>query len=429
MRAVLSFLVVAAAVIAFFWWLLGLPGTIGGHIGDTTIDMPTYVALMALGVLFLLLYAGARLLAMLAGLPRRTSRMQALRNRRRGETALTRTLLALAGGDGEAALREAERSRALLGDTPQTLLLAAYAGRQAGQEEEATAAFRTLAAREDAGFLGLRGLLQQAVARGDWDEADRLARQAEAANPGGTWLQAERKQLAIRNGAWRNVLELAGPDDPKAAFGTAAALAETDTSEGRRLAKKAWAADEGFTPAALAYAGRLRDAGKENRAQDVLRTAWSRAPHPDLAEAMLATAPDDLTRTRRAEALAASMPTHVESQLLLTRVALSVNLPGEAQRHADEALAAGVNQRRLWLLFADIAGRNGDGAAQADALRRAAAADPDPAWRCGACGATHQAWAPRCDECGTPGLLNWGVAPSRARSRMLVADGGSAILP
>ena len=427
MRRVLSFLVVAAVIIGFAWWLVGLPGSVSAQIGETTFGAPTSVALLAAIVLFLALYALVRLLAMLVRMPSRTARMRAARDRRRGETALTRTLLALAGGDGEAARREAQRSRSLLGDTPQTLLLAAYAGRQAGQQEEAEAAFRSLADHKDAAFLGLRGLMQQAMGRGDWDEANRLARRAEAANPGVPWLRAERSRLAIRAGSWREALSLAAPGDPVAAIGTAAADAETDAGEARRLAKRAWEADQGFAPAALAYARRLREGGKESRAQEVLRTSWVRAPHPDLADAALETAGDDLTRTRRAEALAAAAAGNPESEILLARVALSVGLLGEAQRHADAARDAGVNQRRVWLLLAEIAERAGNQVGQSDALRRAAAADPDPGWQCDQCGTGHAAWSPTCRHCGATGRIAWGTV-ARSETRLLAA-GGDPILP
>lgn len=428
MGAVVKFLVVATAVIAFAWWLVGLPGNVSATIGDTTFGAPASVALLFAIVVFLLLYLVVRILVTLIRLPRRTARLRAARTRRRGETALTRTLLALAGGDSAAARREAQRSRVMLGDTPQTLLLAAYAGRQAGQQEEAEAAFRALAERDDAAFLGLRGLMQQAMARGDWEEAAKLARRAEMASPGAPWLRTERSRLAIRAGSWKEALGLAGPGDPVAVLGTAAANAETDEGEGRRLAKRAWDADPAFAPAALAYAQRLRAAGRERRAQDVLRTSWNLAPHPALAEAALATATDALARTRRAEALASAVPGNPEAHLLLARVTLDAGLHGEAKRHAEDARASGLDQRRVWLLLADIAERTGNPAEQSDALRHAASAAPDPAWRCGQCGTAHADWAPVCSHCGTTGRISWGTAVAGGE-RLLTVDSGEPILP
>ena len=65
-------------------------------------------------------------------------------------------------------------------------------------------------------------------------------------------------------------------------------------------------------------------------------------------------------------------------------------------------------QRRLALLFADVADAEGDRDAARDALRRAASL-PDPVWQCGACGTVHEAWHPVCTACGTAGRIAWGL--------------------
>ena len=144
-----------------------------------------------------MLYAVFRLLGVLIRLPRTLRERQAARRRRAGDVAVTRTLLALAAGETGDARHEASRARRLLGDTPATLLLTAEAGRIAGRTDEAERAFRELADRDDAAFLGLRGLLRQAIEREDWAEAAALARRAEAVQPGAAWLRRERARLAV----------------------------------------------------------------------------------------------------------------------------------------------------------------------------------------------------------------------------------------
>ncbi|MGC8468818.1 MAG: hypothetical protein ACP5NI_02825, partial [Acetobacteraceae bacterium] len=94
---------------------------------------------------------------------------------------------------------------------------------------------------------------------------------------------------------------------------------------------------------------------------------------------------------------------------------------GEARRHA-EAAAGGLDQRRVWMLLAEIAeaeAPEGSGAAASlAALRRAATAAPDPAWRCGVCGAEHASWHAACTNCGEAGSLNW-RGPSRSSAELL----------
>ncbi len=418
MLRVIGFTIVAGLCIWFAWWVAGLPGVVSANIAGTTIETSSPVALTLLGLLFLAIYIVIRLLAGVWRAPRVMRQRRRERNRSRGDVAVSRALVALAASDGGAARREAERSRKLLGDTPLTLLLAANAGRQAGREDEATEAFKLLAKRSDGKLLGLRGLLRQAVARQDWAEATRLAQQAEAAHPGAAWLTEERRQLALQTGQYREALRLMGPAsrrntaDPgaRAALGVAAAEEETDPNAALRQAKQAFEADPSLAPAAVAYAKRLREGGRERSALDVLRRAWSMQPQPDVADTFLAPFSDAPSRYKAASGLASANPGHPDSALLLARTALDAGLVADARRHAETARKAGLNDRRLWLLMADLAEHDGGGEASQEALRHIPTASPGPSWRCLQCGTLHGDWHPVCDACKTPGKIRWRTA-------------------
>ncbi len=406
MRFVVFFVLLAGAAIAAAWWVAGLPGTVSGTIGTTSFETSAPVALTLLGLLFILLYSAIRLVAWLFSLPRRAKRGNERRRRVKGDRAVTRALVALAANDPAMAQREAARSRRLLGRTPLTLLLEAQSSRQAGREAEADASFRQLAGTPDAAFLGHRGLLQQATAREDWAAAQKHALEAEAAYPGAAWVRQERRQLALRTGQFKDALRLSGSEH-QASLGVAAADAETDSAESLRLAKQAFDADPALPAAALAYATRLRKAGRDKVAVGVLRRAWAKQPHPDLAAEALAPIKDRIARLNAAKGLASANPGHPESRLMQAQAALDAGLTGEARRHLKAAQDVGLNQRRLWVMMADIAERDGNKDEAQEALRRAAVADPDPVWRCGHCGSVHAAWQPVCDACGTPGQVAW----------------------
>ena len=135
-------------------------------------------------------------------------------------------------------------------------------------------------------------------------------------------------------------------------------------------------------------------------------------PHPDLAQFALETAPTDLARVKAAEQLAEVAPNDPESHFLLARTSLQAGLTGEARRHAEAAHQGGMNQKRLWLLMAELeAKEHGDTetshAAQRDALQHAAAAEPDPVWRCDSCGKPQAHWQAACPYCHTPGRIFW----------------------
>jgi HemY protein len=419
MRRVLYVLVTCAVVLAVAWALAALPGRVSAEFGGTTVEMGTPIAALGLLLVFVALYAAFRMLGGMLRLRGSAARWDAERHRRRGDVAVSRALVALAAGDKGDARREAGRARRLLGDTPQTLLLAAEAGRLAGRDDEAEDAFRRLADRPDAAFLGYRGLIRQALTRQDWTEAAALARQAEATHPGADWLRHQRARLAIRAGHWTEALDLADNDIARAALAAGAADAEQDLARGTKLAREAWKADASLAPAALAYAARLRADGREPRAQAVIRHSWAIEPHPDLAEFALAPVTDRLARAQAAQRLAEANPEHAESRLLLARTALDAGLTGEARHQTTLARSAGLNQRRFWLLQAEIeeADQGGNDAgrlAARDALRQAATADADPEWRCAECHTSHAAWHPACTSCGTAGSLRW--MPGRTAS-------------
>ncbi len=414
MRRVLGFLLLAVILIGIAFGLGALPGSVSATIGSYSFAAGLPVVVVAAIILFALLYGLARLAATILAAPGRFGRGRYQRQLRQGDRAVTRAFAALAAADVKAARREAERARRLLPNSPMALLISAEAARLQGKPEDAEAAYRQLAEQSDSAFLGLRGLLRQALDAGDWTLAADLARRAELAHPGAPWLRAERARLALRTGAWAEALALSGPDAPRAVMATAAANAASDPAQGLRLARDAFAADPTLAPAAIAFATRLRDQGEMRKAEAVIEKAWGRAPHPDLASFYLERDSDPMTRLKAAERLARAQADHGESHLMLARAYLAARLTGQARQEAQAAVAAGLDQRRVWVLRADIEeadAANGGGEAATfaahEALRRSQTARPDPRWRCAACSAEHETWHPACPVCGMVGQVAW----------------------
>ena len=413
MRLVIWVLAIATVVLALGWWLAGLHGTTMVTLFGTTITAPTSLWLVALAVVVVILVALVSLIAWLIRIGARLDRWSARRQRARGDASVTKTLVALAAEEQGDARREARRARASLGDTPQTLLLAAEAERMSGDDRAAAEIYATLAERQDAGLLGLRGLFRQAMTRGDWDAAAEVARSAETIHPGGNWLRGERAALAVHAGDWRQAEALAGPEAPRATYAVAAAATATDPEDGLRYAKAAYKDHADFVPAAMEYARRLRMAGRDSKAMDVLRDAWARTPVPDIAVLALEPDTDPQARLRRAARLVTTAVDHVETHLLLARLSLDADQLAAARRQLGLIRDRAADQRRYWLLLAELeASERGDTEigrlAQRDALRRAAESGADPAWHCEQCGTTLPAWRPTCPHCATTGRVGWG---------------------
>ena len=338
MRRTITWLLAAALAVAAAWWVAHLQGEVSVTVGRYAVATSTPVAVLALVTTVLAGAAVLRLVTGLLGIPGALTSWNRRHRRRLGEDAVTRALVTVAAADGPEAVRTAERARALLGDTPQTLLLAGEAARIAGDEAAAAAHYEALRARPDTRFLGLRGLIRQAQARGDFAAASSLAAEADTAYPGVAWLRAERTALAVRAGDYAQAHALAEPGPVRTQLAVAAA-GSMDAGAAMKLLRRTNKEDPGFAPAALALATRLRVEGREGRAQEVLREAWARVQQPAVAEFALSPVRDKLARYRAGERFSAMAGSAAETHLLLARLALEAGLPGEAHRHADAARA------------------------------------------------------------------------------------------
>jgi len=267
--------------------------------------------------------------------------------------------LALRAGDGEDALRLAERAREL---------------------------------RPNAGWV-FETLLTLQTRTARWDEARRtlaaganrnLLPQERAAHYRGAVL-CELSQGAERDGDARRALSLAAnaesllPDIPAAATRHARLL----IANGRRRA-----------------------------ARHTIEAAWARTPHPELARmwSELGGATPALELVAWVEKLAARNPDAPESALALAEAALAAQLWGEARRHLARALAAAPDapSRKLCLLMARVedAEHPGEGKAR-EWFDRALAAPPEPEYVCERCHGESAEWRALCGHCHGFDTLTW----------------------
>ncbi|MDB5413991.1 MAG: heme biosynthesis protein HemY, partial [Rubritepida sp.] len=186
---------------------------------------------------------------------------------------------------------------------------------------------------------------------------------------------------------------------------------ETDPVKARELERQAFMADPSFSPAVLAHAKRLADAGSPRRARSVLQQGWDAAPHPDIAAAYLAGEEDRIRRVKLVDDLTRNSVAHPESRLIRARVALDAGLTGRARQELTAWHATGEADRRCHAMLVELerAEHGPDAAREKEAvwLREAATAPVDPVWRCGHCGTEHAHWKPLCEACNTAGAITW----------------------
>jgi HemY protein len=444
-------LVVLAILVAGAVLIADQPGRVAIVWQGWRVD--TSVAVLIVGTLVVAVIAVivVGLLRRIVGGPRAFLHARRERRRRDGYRALTQGMVAVAAGDADEAQRYARKADVLLAEPPLTLLLSAQAAQLNGDDDAARKYFAAMLNRPETEFLGLRGMLTQALRRGEDGAALRLAERAHTMRPKTPWVLTNLLELQVRAGEWQRaqttlaelvkakLVPAAAGRHHQAALLLAQSRAAADSDTALSFAGEAQDLVPGFAPAAGRRAELLQRAGNPRKAAKAIETAWRREPHPRLAAAYAALFAEEapLARVKHHERLAALNPDHAESHLTVAEAALAAQLWGEARRQlaacgADEAAddsrdtASGEppTARICRLMAALEEAEHGDGAAARRWLARAAEAPPDPLWVCANCEAESHDWQPLCARCrgfdsmvwrrpshATPALAPYRAAP------------------
>ena len=426
---ILIFLVVAGLV-----WLMDRPGSVAVNWQGYRIETSFVVLVAGLGALAVAAALLYRFWLAIVRTPGRVGDAWRERRRTKGYRALTKGMVAVAAGDAGEASRQVKRAEGLLNEPPLTLLLSAQAAQLNGDENAARRFFEEMTENPETEFLGLRGLLNQAIKAGDDASALEIARRAYRLQPKSDWVSKSLFDLQVRAGKWLDAqvtgdeqvrLGIAAKDDNRRrkavlTLQQGMTLAQDgDTEEAARRFKSAFDQASDFGPAAVAHADALIAAGKARRAADVIGRAWNAAPHPDLVAPAwrAAGAEDALGRVKATERLVSANKDHAESRIALAGAYLEAELWGEARTQLEALSAAGgSDQARVCRLWADLEeAEHGNADAAREWLRRAALADADPAWVCGDCGNAPAAWSAICGNCGDFDTFEWRRPPHVSR--------------
>ena len=437
----LIYVVEVAVVVAIAVWLADRPGVVSLDWQGWRIE--TSVGILLLSV-FLLAVASAAIFATWRWLrrrPREWSMRRRLSRQEAGLRALSEGLVAIASGDADSARKHTRRADSLLDHAPITVLLEAQTAQIAGDEAAARANFERMTQNPDTEFLGLRGLITDALREGDDNRALTYAKRAYVLKPRTPWLVDTMVSLLSRAGEWREAQRLIEESQKSKRSSTAqarrqqAALlterARTAQRSGQAAdayaqARKANELDPGLVPAASLLAQLVADDGRARRARKFIEKSWVAEPNPDLRDVylgLLGTESAPLERYKAVETLVRSTAEHPESRLTLAHAALDANLWGEARRQLEALLAdeptAGVYRLRARLAEED----EEDMTTPAEWLELAANADSDRAWVCSDCGTVADDWSAVCGHCGAFATLGW-TQPPRIHRAIGAAVGG-----
>ncbi|MEL6701476.1 MAG: heme biosynthesis HemY N-terminal domain-containing protein, partial [Pseudomonadota bacterium] len=352
------------------------------------------------------------------------------RNReRQGFEALSDGMMALASGEGKLAMAKAAKAERYLNRPELTNLVAAQAAEQVGDRSRAEAVYKRLLTDDRTRFVGVHGLLKQRLADGDTETALKLAEKAFAIKPKHEGTQDALLKLQAGEEDWSGARKTL---DAKLKHGTLprdvhrrrdAVLALSEARE-MRLAGKLEKAQElsieanrlspELVPAATMAAHAYMEQSKPRYASRVLKAAWEKEPHPELAAAFAAVEPDESkdARIKRFKALTKSQSSNPETRMIMAELYISAEDFPAARRAMGDLAETDPSMRALTIMAAIERGEGADDQVVRALLTRALNAPRDPAWVCEACGEVYTTWSAVCASCGALDSLVWKRPPS-----------------
>ncbi|QBY02393.1 heme biosynthesis protein HemY [Rhodophyticola sp. CCM32] len=432
---ILVFVVIVAALALGVGYLLELGDmvliTVAGREFALTPLTAVLAALVVLVVVWVVLRLAGLLVATLRFLNGDETAISRYFNRRgtqKGYQALADGMLALAAGEGRLAIRKAQRAETYLQRPEITNLIVAQGAEMVGDDALATDTLKALVQDDRTRFVGVRGLMKQKLEAGDTDTALKLAEKALTLRPQHEEVQDTLLHLQARHEDWQGArttlaAKLKAGHLPRdvhkrrdavlALAHAREALADGQIAEAQRDATAANRMSPGLVPAAVMAARLEIDEGKPKIAARIIVKAWDTGPHPDLAAAFAAIAPDETPqeRIRRFATLTNRHADAEETRLLKAELQIAAEDFLAARAALGDLAETRPTARSLTIMAAIERGEGGEDQLVRAWLAKAVTASRGPQWICSACGHVHGEWHPICANCDRFDTLSWQEAP------------------
>lgn len=427
------FIALAAGLAFAASFLQDTPGEVRIAFGGQEISLTPLVfvigALVAFAAFWVLLKLAGLLVAVLRfvrGDKTAISRFWDKRREQRGYRALADGMVALASGEGTVAVAKAGKAEKLLAKPELTRLISAQAAEMAGNRAQAIEIYKELLHHDRTRFVGVRGLMKAKLAEGDTARALKLAEKAFALKPrhnetldtlftlqsrSQDW-DGARKTLLAKSRAKLLPKDIATRRDAVLSVADAIeAHANGDAKKAREAALFANRNAPALVPAAVLAAQVYIAEHTPKNAVRVLKKAWEANPHPDIAAAFAAIAPDEpaTDRLARFQPLFKLRPDHPETRLLETELYLAAEDFPAARRALKDLPETNPTGRTLALMAAITKGEGAPEDLVRSWLARAVSAPRQEAWVCSACNAVHSKWAPVCSNCEGFDTMSWAL--------------------
>lgn len=444
MIRLIIFLIIAIAAAWLAVWFADNPGQvqITEPWGGNTFSPPFGILVLGVflvGIALTMLY---ELYRTVVTAPKKIGRYRRQRRKERGYEELATGLVAAAAGDVSGAKASTRRAEKLLEKAPTTLLLGARSAQLDGNDGEARGKFKEMLKHKETEFLGLRGLLAQAIKDGDREEAITLAKKAYLRRPNTPWVLTTLFDLQTEGGEWRDAMATVNDMARQKLIDAATAnrhraillhlQAEKKDEEGRYQeafdnAKKAHKLLPGLAPIAVNAAKLAVKTDRQRAGRKMLETSWKAEPHPALARALAGLNADQspTDRYKTFERLHQLNPSSLEGEMALAEQAVAAEQWPAAREALERAVKLGPTAS-VFRMFADVERATGADADKIQGwLAKAVDAPSDPTWLCKTTGETRARWSAFGPD-GKFDSLRWGSPPTIVP--MLSADAPAELI-
>ena len=429
MIRLIIFLIIAIAAAWLAVWFADNPGEvqITEPWGGNSFSPPFGILILGVLLVGVAITALYELYRVVVTAPKKIGRYRRQRKKERGYEELATGLVAAAAGDISGAKASTRRAEKLLDKAPTTLLLGARSAQLDGNDNEARGKFKEMLQHKETEFLGLRGLLAQAIKDGDREEAIKLAKKAYLRRPNTPWVLTTLFDLQTEGGEWRDAMatvndmarqKLINADTANRHRAILLHLqAEKKDEEGRHQeafdnAKKAHKLLPSLAPIAVNAAKLAIKTDRHRAARKMLETSWKVEPHPALARAFAGLNKDQspTDRYKTFERLHQLNPSSLEGEMALAEQAVAAEQWPAAREALERAVKLGPTAS-VFRMFADVERATGADADKIQSwLAKAVDAPSDPTWLCKTTGETRARWSAFGPD-GKFDSLRWGSPP------------------
>lgn len=417
-------LIVAAAL-----WIADRPGTV-------SVEWLSYSVTIHIGLFFLILLSVILLSILiyttfrtLISLPRKYRKHNEIKNQQKGFEALTLGLTAVAAGDVKTAQKQSNLARKKLPqDNSLSLLLQAQTAKLAGEDDKARESFSALLEHKDTGFLGVRGLLQEALEKQDYAKALTLGRKGLDRYPDQPWLLKLVYDLEIRHKNWDAALSILKKGKKTGAFSNTDTLSDdavillikadqaligNEPKAALKLAQKAYQLDPDFIPAVLRLGTLLLKTNHRRKAVSLVEKTFRHKAHPALIHLWTELMPPSHQKKAREKIqwfkkLSALNPQSTEALIAVGKAAGEEKVWGEARTYFEKAKNIKKTES-LYREWATLEEESGESQEQVNMRLHQAMQHPSsPVWYCEETGIIYEDWHPIAYPHGSFNTIKWG---------------------